>query len=47
VLDAPEAGATAVRGSALRSGGYAIAIGLSLLSAPLLIRHLGVADYGV
>ena len=36
-----------MRGSALRSGGYVVAIGLSLLSAPLLIRHLGVAEYGV
>jgi O-antigen/teichoic acid export membrane protein len=46
VLDAPEAGATAVRGSALRSGGYAIGILLSLISAPLLIRHLGFVVYG-
>jgi O-antigen/teichoic acid export membrane protein len=46
VLDAPEAGATAVRGSALRSGGYAVGILLSLISAPLLIRHLGYEDYG-
>ena len=46
VLDAPEAGAKAVRGSILRSGGYALGIALSLISAPLLIRHLGVEDFG-
>jgi O-antigen/teichoic acid export membrane protein len=47
VLDAPEAGASAVRGSALRSGGYVLSILLSLISAPLLVRHLGFADFGV
>jgi O-antigen/teichoic acid export membrane protein len=47
VLDAPAAGAKAVRGSALRSGGYVISILLSLISAPLLVRHLGFADFGV
>jgi O-antigen/teichoic acid export membrane protein len=46
-LDAESAGATAVRGSALRAGGYAAGMLLSLVSAPLLVRHLGVADYGV
>jgi O-antigen/teichoic acid export membrane protein len=45
-LDAPAAGATAIRGSALRSGGYALGVLLSLLSAPLLIRHLGLRGYG-
>ena len=45
-LDAPSAGVTAIRGSALRSGGYAIGVLLSLLSAPLLIRHLGLRDFG-
>lgn len=47
VLDAPQAGATAVRGSALRSAGYAGGILLSLISLPLLIRHLGLDEYGV
>jgi O-antigen/teichoic acid export membrane protein len=47
VLDAPQAGERAVRGSALRSGGYVIGILLSLISAPLLVRHLGFGDFGV
>jgi O-antigen/teichoic acid export membrane protein len=47
ILDAPEAGATAVRNSAFRSGGFAAGILLSLISVPLLIRHLGRDDYGV
>lgn len=47
VLDAPEAGERAVRGSALRSGGYVLGILLSLISAPLLVRHLGLDDFGI
>jgi O-antigen/teichoic acid export membrane protein len=47
ILDAPEAGATAVRSSAFRSGGFAAGVLLSLISVPLLIRHLGRDDYGV
>jgi O-antigen/teichoic acid export membrane protein len=47
VLDAPQAGERAVRGSALRSGGYVVGILLSLISAPLLVRHLGFGDFGV
>jgi O-antigen/teichoic acid export membrane protein len=35
-----------LRGSALRSGGYAATVLLSLVSAPLLIRHLGIAAFG-
>jgi O-antigen/teichoic acid export membrane protein len=46
VLDSREAGATALRGSALRTGAYFAGIGLSIASTPLLIRHLGVAEYG-
>ncbi|HST56326.1 MAG TPA: oligosaccharide flippase family protein [Solirubrobacteraceae bacterium] len=46
VLDAPEAAAKAVRGSMLRSGGYVLGVGLSLISAPLLVRHLGIGDFG-
>jgi O-antigen/teichoic acid export membrane protein len=45
-LDAPQAGAKAVRGSALRTGGYAGGILLSLISVPLLIRHLQFGQYG-
>jgi O-antigen/teichoic acid export membrane protein len=40
------AGPVALRGSALRGGGYALTIALSLVSAPLLIRHLGIAAFG-
>jgi O-antigen/teichoic acid export membrane protein len=40
------AGPAALRGSALLGGGYAAAIALSLVSSPLLIRHLGIADFG-
>ncbi len=40
------AGPAALRGSVLLGGGYAATIGLSLISAPLLIRHLGISDFG-
>jgi O-antigen/teichoic acid export membrane protein len=46
VLDSREAGPAALRGSALRTGAYFAGIGLSIASTPLLIRHLGVAEYG-
>ena len=46
ILDTSEAGPAAIRGGALRAGAYALGIGLSLVSAPLLIRHLGVTGYG-
>lgn len=46
ILDTPQAGPAAIRGSALRTAGYAAGVLLSLASAPLLIRHLGVADFG-
>jgi O-antigen/teichoic acid export membrane protein len=46
VLDSPEAGPAALRGSALRSGAYLASVALSIASAPLLIRHLGVAQFG-
>jgi O-antigen/teichoic acid export membrane protein len=46
VLDSRAAGPAALRGSALRSGAYLAGIALSIASAPLLIRHLGVGEYG-
>ncbi len=46
VLDTPRAGPAALRGGALRSGAYVLGILLSLVSAPLLIRHLGQVEYG-
>jgi O-antigen/teichoic acid export membrane protein len=45
-LDAPSAGVTAIRGSALRSGGYVLGVLLSLVSVPLVIRHLGIDGFG-
>lgn len=46
VLDSARAGQEAVRGSVLRTGGYVLGLGLSLISAPLLIRHLGKEGFG-
>ena len=46
VLDTPQAGPAALRGGAMRSGAYVVGILLSLISAPLLIRHLGQVEYG-
>jgi O-antigen/teichoic acid export membrane protein len=46
ILDKPEAGGTALRGGTLRTAGYVVGVLLSVASAPLLIRHLGVVDFG-
>ena len=46
LLDSSDAGPAAVRGGALRTGGYVLAVALSAVSAPLLVRHLGVVDFG-
>ena len=46
ILDTPQAGTRVIQGTAVRSAGYFAGVGLALLSAPLLTRHLGVADYG-
>ena len=46
VIGSSAAGPAALRGSALRSAGYATTVLLSLVSAPLLIRHLGIAAFG-
>jgi len=35
-----------MRGSVLRTAGYLVGVLLSVASAPLLIRHLGVVDFG-
>ena len=45
-LDRPDAGPRAIRGSATRAGGYVAGALLGLVSAPLLVRYLGVADFG-
>jgi len=46
VLDTPEAGSLAIRGSGVRALGYVVGSLLTLASAPLLVRHLGVVDFG-
>jgi O-antigen/teichoic acid export membrane protein len=46
LLDTRHAGPAALRGSVLRTGAYVLGILLSLISAPLLVRHLGVATFG-
>ena len=40
------AGPAALRGSVYRVSGYVLTVGLSLISAPLLVRHLGIAGFG-
>lgn len=46
ILDQPQAGDAAVRGGALRVIGYAVGVILTVISAALLFRHLGVVDSG-
>ncbi len=46
VLDTSAAGGLVLRGGALRLGGYVGIVGLSILSAALLTRHLGVVRFG-
>jgi O-antigen/teichoic acid export membrane protein len=46
ILDSPLAGTRVIRGTAARTAGYLTGVLLAVLAAPLLTRHLGVADYG-
>jgi O-antigen/teichoic acid export membrane protein len=46
ILDSTAAGGRVVRGGALRAGTYTVVVMLSVLSASLLTRHLGVARFG-
>ena len=46
VLDSSEAGGRIIRGGALRVGTYVLMMALSVLSAALLTRHLGVVRFG-
>jgi O-antigen/teichoic acid export membrane protein len=46
LLDTPMAGPAALRGSVLRTASYVLGILLSLISARVLIGHLGIADFG-
>lgn len=46
MLDAPSAGSKAIRGSGVRAAGYVAGALLAVVSAPLLINHLGVVEFG-
>src|SRR5436309_3194490 len=46
ILTSPEAGGLVIRGSAWRLGANAAGIALGLVTATLLLRHLGVAESG-
>ena len=46
ILDTTAAGGAAIRGGILRVLGYGATVGLSVVSAALLIRHLGPRDFG-
>lgn len=46
ILDTGAAGGQAIRGSVLRVGGFLAGALVTLASAPLLFRHLGVVDFG-
>jgi O-antigen/teichoic acid export membrane protein len=46
LLDTSAAGPVAIRGSVLRVSAYAAGVLLSVGSASLLVRHLGVVDFG-
>ncbi len=46
LLDTNAAGPAAIRGGALRGAGYGLTLLLSAASVPLLVRHLGVVDFG-
>jgi O-antigen/teichoic acid export membrane protein len=46
VLDSPTAGGKVIRGSVFRIGGYVAGVLLGVLAASLMIRHLGVVDWG-
>ena len=46
LLDSDQAGPSAIRGSVVRTVGYVGGVLLSIVSASLIIRHLGVIDFG-
>lgn len=46
LLGSPAAGPVAARGGALRAIGYGAGTLLSVVSVPLMIRHLGIEDFG-
>jgi O-antigen/teichoic acid export membrane protein len=46
VLDSADAGNKVIRGGGLRVLGYVSGLVIGLVSAPLLVRHLSVSDFG-
>jgi O-antigen/teichoic acid export membrane protein len=46
ILASREAGGRAIRGSAMRFGGYALGAALIAVASIFLLRHLGVVDFG-
>jgi O-antigen/teichoic acid export membrane protein len=46
ILDSSAAGPAAIRGGVLRLAGYGIGVAVTVVSAALLFRHLGVEDGG-
>jgi O-antigen/teichoic acid export membrane protein len=46
VLDTPAAGGMVIRGGVVRAVGYIGGVGLSVVAAALMVRHLGVVDWG-
>jgi O-antigen/teichoic acid export membrane protein len=46
VLDSPTAGGRVIRGGVLRIGTYGAGVGVGIVSAALMTRHLGVEDFG-
>jgi O-antigen/teichoic acid export membrane protein len=46
LLDTPQAGTAAIRGGAIRVGGYGLCIAVSVVSSAMLLRHLGVVATG-
>ena len=46
MLDTEEAGTKVIRGGALQAAGYVTGVVLGLVSTPLMVRHLGVVDFG-
>jgi O-antigen/teichoic acid export membrane protein len=45
-LDATDAGDKVIRGSGLRAAGHIIGLLTGIISAPLVVRHLGTVGYG-
>ena len=46
ILDSRAAGGRAMRGGMIRTGAFTGGLALGLLTAPLLVRHLGDVDFG-